>query len=145
MARKSLTFIATDGRDEGKHFIITEMQAIPTAKWIIRMGLAIARSGTNAIKDALNIDWDTLDWQSKFTVYEVATQGVSILGAMDFNEGEKVIDDLFKCVRLMPDPNHPNVIRDITCNEDIEEATTYAKLQMAAFKLHFDFFIHAAH
>lgn len=143
MARKILEVVIDGGRDNGKKFVITEMAAIPAAKWAFRAFLAISRSGTSAIKEALNFDFEDADWQSKATLCEIASLGIGIFGAMNFAESEPLIDDLFNCIKIMPDPKVPLVTRHLI-EDDIEDPTTYLRLQKDAFMLHIDFFTNAA-
>lgn len=143
MARKILEVVIKDGRDDGKKFVIEEMAAIPAAKWAFRAFLAVSRSGKSAIKEALNFDFEDADWHSQATLCELASLGIGIFGAMDFAESEPLIDDLFSCIKIMPDPRQPLVTRQLI-NDDIEDPTTYLKLQKDAFMLHIDFFTNAA-
>jgi hypothetical protein len=143
MARKIATVVISGGRDDGKTFILKEMPASQTEKWATRAFLAIARSGSSAIKDALNFDFDEANWQSKATICEVATHGISIFGAMDFKEAEPLLDEMFSCITLMPDPSKPMVTRSLI-EDDIEDVTTRLTLRKEIFKLHVDFFTAAA-
>lgn len=143
MARKTITVTTDTGRDAGKVFVIREMSASQAEKWAMRSFFAIAKSGKNAIKEALNFDFEGVDWQSRATIAEVAAIGMNIFGAMDYDLAEPLLDEMFSCVSIMPDPKTPSVVRALI-DDDIEEISTRLFLRKEIFKLHVDFFTAAA-
>lgn len=143
MARKVLQVQIDAGRDAGKSFVITEMSALAAEKWAFRAFLAVARSGKNAIKDALSFDFGAADWQSMATISEVAAIGMNIFGAMEYAEAEPLLADMFSCIKIMPDPTKPMVTRPLI-DDDIEDVSTRVYLRKEVFKLHVDFFTAAA-
>ena len=54
MARKTTTFIATDGRDKGKRFLITEMSAYQSEEWAARALFAVMHSGVEVPDEVLS-------------------------------------------------------------------------------------------
>lgn len=143
MARKESTVTIDSGRDAGKVFTLKEMPASQAERWAARAFFAIAKSGKNAIKDALNFDFSAADWQSQATIAEVAAIGINIFGAMDYELAEPLLDEMFQCIKIMPDPKNPKVTRALI-EDDIEDVSTRLLLRREIFKLHVDFFTIAA-
>lgn len=143
MARKTATITIDTGRDAGKAFLLKEMPASQAERWATRAFLAIAKSGKNAIKDALQFDFENADWQSKASIAEVAAIGFNIFGAMDYDLAEPLLNEMFNCVSIIPDPTRPNVVRALI-EDDIEDISTRLLLRKEIFKLHVDFFTSAA-
>ena len=117
MARKTTNYtIATDNRDKGKIFVITEMGAAQSAKFARRAMGSIARSGY--IPDAM--------------------LGQGIVGMADAGfaamffctDADELLDELLACAKVKT----PAGMRDII-ESDIEEASTINELQLEAYKL----------
>jgi hypothetical protein len=128
MARKVTTItIAAEGRDLGKTFQITEMSASATEEWAIRAFLALANTGVEIPEDLSGAGFAG-----------IATMGVSALGKIPFEAAKPLLDQLLTCVRAIPDPTKPQIIRNLY-DGDIEEAQTFLKLRAETWKLHTDF------
>jgi hypothetical protein len=128
MARKTLQYKVTDeGRDLGKVFLITEMPATQGERWAIRAFLAMGKNGVELPDDIS---------QSGFA--GIASYGLTLIAKLPFDDAEILMEEMFRCVQMMPNPSNPEIVRSLVEN-DIEEIATRFKLRIAAFKLHADF------
>lgn len=129
MARKTAkTVIGEDGgRDRGKAFLITEMPASKAEKWATRALLLLSRSGIDFPAEMLGSG-----------MAGIAVYGLRALPLLDFNEAEPLLDEMWDCIQIIPDPSHQNVTRPIL-EDDIEEIATRIKLRTEIFNLHVSF------
>ncbi|WP_295372129.1 hypothetical protein [uncultured Pseudacidovorax sp.] len=127
MARRELTYTATDGRDKGRVFQLTEMSANDAERWAIRAMLALIRNGVDIPDDAMNSGMAGL-----------ARVGITCLSKLNAEDALQLGDELMTCVRHIPNPKNPNVIRNLV-EDDVEEIQTRLKLKVAVFRLHVDF------
>lgn len=128
MARQVLRFTVPDaGRDQGKVFVITEMPASQAERWAARAFLALSQGGTD-IPDAM----------MDSGMAGIAKMGISLLSKMRFEDAEVLMEEMFGCVQYQPNPNKPEIVRDLI-EDDIEEVKTRISLRMEIFKLHVDF------
>jgi hypothetical protein len=128
LARKEITItIDTEGRDQGKVFFIREMSARRTEKWAARAIFALAHAGVDIPSDI-----------NGSGIAGVALLGVQALMHVKFEEAEPLLDEMFECVQILPDPKNPDV-RRFLIEDDIEEVTTRLKLRMEVFNLHVGF------
>ena len=133
MARKVMTYtVPHEGRDKGKVFVITEMPATQAEKWAARAFFAMAKS-----------DMEIPDDISSTGMAGIAALGVRAFGRMDFHDAEPLLDEMFQCVKFMPDPMKPEVVRGLI-EDDIEEVRTRYELRKETIKLHINFSIPAA-
>lgn len=134
MARKTETVIITaEGRDKGKQFLLTEMPAMKAERWAYRALLALAHSGVDLPTDA-----------ATGGMAGFATAGLQALEKLEFEEARPLLDEMWTCVQVIPDPKNSMVIRPLMAREqegdDIEEVTTIMHLRDRIFRLHTDFF-----
>jgi hypothetical protein len=134
VARKTeIINVTSDGRDKGKQFIITEMPALRAERWAFRALLALAHSGVQLPEGAADGGMAVL-----------ASAGLQALNSLDFEEARPLLDEMWSCVQIVPDPKNPNIIRPLVIREadgdDIEELTTIFQLRERIFRLHTDFF-----
>jgi len=128
MARKTLDYtVASEGRDKGKLFRITEMSAGESEEWAMRALLALSNSGAPVPEDFLDMGMPG-----------IAIVGMRALTTLKWAEAKPLLDKMLECVRIIPDPKRPQVIRAII-EEDIEEVETRLKLREEVFRLHTDF------
>lgn len=133
MARKTLTYTVADtGRDQGKVFIITEMPASLSEKWALRALSALASSGMEIPDDIV---------QSGLA--GMAQIGVQAFGGLPWEKAEPLLDEMFRCIAIQPDPTIANVTRPLI-EDDIEEIATRLKLRVEWWKLHMNFFMNVA-
>jgi flagellar motor component MotA len=68
----------------------------------------------------------------------LAEIGLKLLSGLRWEVAEPLINEMMDCIRFMPDPKSPHVVRDLF-DEDIEEVTTRIRLRIEVWKLHTDF------
>lgn len=127
MARKTAIVSDFTGRDAGKVFVITEMSAFAAEKWAARALLALARSGLDVPEDV-----------AREGMAGIARFGFGAIAGAKFEEIEPLLDEMFLCVKIAPDPKHMELTRGVI-EEDVEEIATLLKLRGEALKLHVDF------
>lgn len=127
MARKTALVTDFTGRDVGKTFVITEMSAFAAEKWAAKALLALARSGLDVPDDV-----------AREGMAGIARFGFGAIAGAKFEEIEPLLDEMFECVKIVPDPKHPDLSRGVR-EEDVEEIATLLKLRGEALKLHVDF------
>jgi len=131
MARKTATVIIDGkGRDKGKVFLLTEMSADATEQWAIQAFLALLNTGVE-LPDGMGMD--------NMSMEVIARLGLKALGGLPFDAAKPLLDQMWECVQIIPDPKKPNVMRHLI-PEDIEEASTKFQLRKEIFSLHTDFF-----
>lgn len=134
MARKTATVtIEAEGRDLGKVFLLREMPASQAEKWAARAFLAMARSGIDIPDDLAGAG-----------LAGIAAVGLKAIGGLGFAEAEPLMDEMFACIQIIPDPARPAVVRALV-ESDTEEISTRLRLRKEVFGLHVDFSGLAAH
>lgn len=130
MARytKIVKIEASGKRDAGKSYFITEMSAHDSFKWGCKAVLALVNAGVNLPDGSENLGMAGL----------VGLTLSSLKTGLKWEEAEPLMDELMTCVKFIPDPNKPDIVRDIYPG-DIEEFTTIAQLHSEVFKLHINF------
>lgn len=133
MARKSIVVtIDAEGRDQGKVFTIREMPASQAEKWAMRALFAMSKSGVQIPDDI-----------AKSGLAGIAAVGLKALEGINFYEAEPLLDEMFACIQIMPNPSKPKVVRALI-EDDTEEVATRLRLRKEVLALHVDFFILAA-
>lgn len=133
MARKTSRYQVTDeGRDKGKVFLLEEMPASKSERWALRAFLAMAKNGVE-LPDGIEA--------AGFA--GLSSYGLSLIGKLPFEDADVLMDEMFGCVKILPDPSHSDFARSLV-EDDIEEIATRLKLRVAVFKLHADFSAAAA-
>lgn len=128
MARKTLqVVISAEGRDQGKVFLITEMAASKAEKWAARAFLALAKSGIEVPDNIVMMG-----------MAGIATLAFKSLSGISWDLAEPLLDEMFECVQIIPDPSRPQVMRGLV-ESDIEEVMTRIKLRSEVFELHTGF------
>lgn len=128
MARKvSIYTISDAGRDQGKTFQITEMPSAQAEAWALRALLAMVKEGVE-----LPDGYETAGFAA------LATLGISFVGKLPFETAQVLMEEMFGCIRILPNPNDQSVVRNLIA-DDIEEVATRVKLRLAVWKLHVDF------
>lgn len=130
MARKTaLILIGEEGRDKGKQYLITEMDADRAESWALRALMALA-GGTRGIPPEL----------VKAGMAGLAEVGVAALVGLSWDQAKPLLDEMMDCVQIVPDPKAPNVVRPLVDGAgDIEEVSTRIKLRAEVWKIHVDF------
>lgn len=133
MTRKQLTItITTEGRDQGKTFFITEMSAAAAEDWAFRTFLALAKSGVEIPDDV-----------AQAGLAGLASLSLKALAGVKHEDAKPLLDEMLACVKILPDPAHPNVMRALI-GDDVEEVRTRLELRDAVMKLHTGFSLTAA-
>lgn len=127
MARKTKTFIADNGRDKGKRFLLTEMDAFKAERWATRVLMGLSRSKSPPPEEILGAGMMGLSYY-----------GLRAFMAMDFDDAEPLIAEMMDCVQIVPDPRHPEIVRPVD-QEDIEEVATILALRSEVIELHTGF------
>jgi len=71
-------------------------------------------------------------------MHEMARIGLGMLTKVDPVDAKPLLDELMKCVKIIPDPSNRNIVRSLV-DSDIEEVSTRLKLRAEVFKLHVGF------
>ncbi len=108
------------------------MPASQAEKWAAKAFLALAKSGVEIPEDIASAG-----------LAGVASMGLKALAGMTFADAEPLMDEMFACVQIIPDPARPEVVRALI-EDDIEEIATRLRLRKDIFALHTDFFTTAA-
>ncbi len=133
MSRKVITVeIDAEGRDKGKTFQLTEMSASKAEKWAMRAFLALARGGLEIPED-----------MAAQGLAGIARMGAAALSGVDPAIIETLMEDMWLCVQIAPDPKRPHVVRNLI-DDDVEEIKTRLQLRKEIIGLHIDFFTDAA-
>lgn len=131
--RKTVNFTVTaEGRDQGKTFVLTEMSASAAEKWAARALLVLSRSGMDIPENI-----------QEAGLAGIAVLGLRALGRITYAEAEPLLDEMFRCIQIMPDRARPEIVR-APVEEDIEEVATRLKLRAEVLELHTGFSLAAA-
>lgn len=127
--RKTATIVISDeGRDKGRHYLLTEMDAETGEWWATRALMALAKSGM-----------DIGDTAGKPAMESLVIKGIMSLANVSPYEIKPLFDELMTCVKFVPDPvKNPMLMRSPE-PDDIEEIQTRYKLKMEVFSLHTGF------
>lgn len=123
MARKTAEFTATQGRDKGKTYVLTEMSSYAAERWAIRAFMALAKSGVDVPEDVQELG-----------MAGIARLGLKALGGANFEDAEPLLEEMFQCVKFKASA----AVRDLV-EDDIEEVATRLQLRREVFGLHVDF------
>ena len=127
MARNVVNYTATDGRDKGKVFLLTEMSARQGEEWAMRVLLALM--GSNAeIPEGFQF----------LGVAALASMGLKALTGLKWEVAQPLLEEMLAGIKLLPDPRKPFVTRELI-EEDIEEITTRVKLRGEVWQLNMGF------
>lgn len=119
--RKELDFVAQDGRDAGRVYRITEMSARQTEIFAARLLFALMNAGVEVPENGGLADLLGLE--------------MSAFARLRFDQVAPLFDEMMGCVKYVPTPSMPNVVRPLI-DEDIDEVSTRLKLRKAVFDLH---------
>lgn len=123
--------VADEGRDKGKVFLITEMSAKQGEEWAMRALLALTGANVEIPEDFSNLGMAGL-----------AQIGLRGLMGLHWETAKPLLDEMFTCVQIIPDPKKPHIARpllDDDQNQDIEEILTRMKLRGEIWQLHAGF------
>jgi hypothetical protein len=132
MARKQSSFLATDGRDKGKRFLLEEMSAARSEEW-----------ATRALFTVMNCGVEVPDEILASGLAGVAALGIKSLSKVPYELAKPLFDEMMTCIQYEFEPGKPGGAR-MLIEDDIEEVATRLKLRKAVLMLHMDSFIAAA-
>jgi hypothetical protein len=117
-------------RDNGKTFVLTEMDAYRGQDWALRLLLAMAASGVQLPEGALTTGWQGL-----------AAFGFRALLQAPYGALKPLLEEMLEQARYEHAPGQPlqSVKADAAGNCSVEEIKTYWILHSALFKLHTGF------
>ena len=128
MRKEIIITIPDQNRDHGKSFQIYEMPAHKAEKWAIKAFLALASSGIDIPDDV-----------AEQGLAGVASLGMKALTKLSFESAEPLLDEMFECIKFIPEPSRPEIVRGLI-PDDIEEVSTRLMLRKKVLDLHMDFF-----
>ena len=137
--RKELIYKATNGRDSGKEFLITEMSARKAHSWATRALFAVMNAGLEVPEEYSDAGFAGLAAVVSSGDKELLGMFIKTLGKVDEKLAEPLFDELLECVQILPDASNHNIRRKLM-DEDIEEFATIFTLQKEALVLHMGFF-----
>jgi hypothetical protein len=117
--------ISTPGRDQGKMFRITEMEADKGEEWGMRALMALTKAGVELPEGATGMAG-------------IASAGLEALGKLQFAEVKLLMDEMFLCIERLPDPKNLSVVRPLV-KDDTEEIRTRMMLRAEVWTLHTGF------
>lgn len=126
--RKTKILIIDDGRDSGKHFLITEMPALQAARWADRAFLALAHSGV-----------DIESSHASQGIVGLVAAGVNMLAMAKYEEIDPLLDELMLCVKIIRDPRNPATAVPVQFDTDIEDIATVYLIRREVLDLHGSF------
>ena len=151
---KTVTIVAQN-RDAGKSFLITEMSSVQGEQWAWRVILMLARAGVDMpehlLDGAVGGFGDLMALVGEGAEKEKAGRYLEGLvkflmrcfTMVDFEELKPLLDEMFACVRFLPNPNDPGVSRALmetgADSDDIQEINTRLLLRREVLMLHVGF------
>ena len=132
MRRTKLYTVSSDDRDNGKTFLITEMDADKAEKWAARAFNALAASGIS-VPDGAGLA-------------DLAGLGLESFRGLPWAQVEPLLDEMFECIQFVPDPEkrttqfplgYPRPLH----KSDIDEVMTRLKLRAQVLELQLGFSI----
>lgn len=128
MSRKIMNYTVNDkNRDFGKVFVLTEMPSSKSESWAMRALFALMASGVDVPEGVENMGMAAL-----------AELGLKALSGLKWEAAEPLLEEMWDCIQIMPDPAKPHIVRKVF-HEDIEELMTRVKLRGQVWKLHTGF------
>lgn len=131
MARRTRLWTATQDRDAGKTFLITEMSADKAERWAIRMVLALTNANVEVPEGSLQAGMSG--------IAAILAQGVRNLAGLKFEAVSDLLDEMMTCVQYQPAANLPPQPLWAGDNSQIEEVRTRLSLRMEVLELHLGF------
>lgn len=130
MARRTqVVTIEQEGRDKGKQFLITEMDAEKAEWWAFRCLQALLAGNPDL--------GGSLDTSNQASLSVLATQAFSAMGKLDPMIAQPLLKEMMDCVqRQLPDGKNARGLLP----DDIEEVATRIQLRKEVFILHTGFF-----
>lgn len=132
MRKTKTVVIAEAGRDQGKHFLLTEKTAYPAEIWF-------GRAMQLAIQSGVDIPANVVAQGAAGFAAIAEFASLQILAAAPFHEVKPLLDELMECIKIIRDPARPEMAFPLILDTDIEEIQTLIKLQREAIRIHINF------
>lgn len=132
--------ITLNDRGNNLTFKVKEMSAMQLERWIVRALLLLAGTGLFEGVKSQN-DMGTMIQRAGA---EFGTKGLSMLGAVDIEKAEPLLNDLLACCWYRNDKGGEFQLTPETVDGIIEDVRTLFELRKAALQVNFDFFAPAA-
>lgn len=126
MRRTKDVAVLAEGRDKGKVFRITEMDADQAEEWAVR-ALLLLTAGGATVPDGIH------------GMAGMAAMAYEALGRLKFDDVKPLLDQMFQCVQYLHDPKQPPQTLRSGVNSQIEDVATRLMLRKEVFALHTDF------
>lgn len=124
--RRSADYVATEGRDKGKTFVLTERPASQVEWWAARAYMALEKAG---------IDVGNVAAHGAQGLMVLGVKGLAMIPPYDL---KPLLDEMMTCVQVREAIVRP-LIDDGTVSEDIEEIATRIALRTQIAQLHLGF------
>lgn len=142
MARHTkVVTITAAGRDKGKTFVITEMDADKGERWALRTLFALSRGGIEVPPGMFDQGWIGL---ANLVPYALVI-GLRSLHGAQWLEVEPLLDEMMECVRWQPPgcAGNPELLQSVSAGAagaiQIEEISTRFFLRKEVLQLHMGF------
>lgn len=130
MRKTATVTVELEGRDKGKIFLLTEMPAAAAEKWALRMFVALKGSGSEVAESVVRLG-----------MVGVALSGLNVFLRADVDPKvlEPLLDEMLTCIKIVRDPNRPDIATPMRPDFDIDEVSTLLWLRSEVIRLHTNF------
>ena len=128
--KKETVRIESKNRDNGKTFLIEELDAFAVEWWSMRALLAMTRNKPELL--------DTI--QAGSGTAALIQMGIKAFLSLNPDDLKPLWDDMLRCVKIVRDPKHAHYA-DALMPGDIEEVSTLFRLRSEVVKVHTGFSI----
>jgi hypothetical protein len=126
--------IADEGRDFNKLFVLTEAPARVVTDWVARLWPVMFASGVEIPDDYVKAG------VSGLAAFANTPEASKEFAKVDVRSVKDLLDEVVdRCVRFAPDPAHPEALRRIKEDDDVEEVRTYFTFYRELAQLHLGF------
>jgi hypothetical protein len=129
---RTLKFLGDKGRDAGKTFLLTEIEPLQMASFVLRLVSALRVESWEGLLAQLREYNDEDD--APAPIDEV----MGLLQGCDPARVEALIHEALKTVQIAADPRHPEAFRALEA-QDMRELATLGQVLVTFGKLNFDF------
>lgn len=145
MARHTkIVTIRAKGRDAGKSFVLTEMDADKGERWAFRTLLALSRGGIEVPQGMFDQGWIGLAGLMPY----VLVVGLQSMHGAQWAELQPLLDEMMECVKYKPPgvPNDERLYQELFegASSQIEEISTRMHLRKEVLELHMGFSVAGA-
>lgn len=136
MARQTITWTATRGRDKGKQFRLTELPADQAERWFIRTMLALGNAGAQ-LGDAITMN-GAAGFAGSFP--GLLVQGIQALAGLRWEDSAPLLDEMMGCVQFVVPGQTAHAVPLAPGDAcQIEEVRTRLQLRYEVLQLHVGF------